>query len=259
MNIVVKVGTNTILRDGEIDVSVIDDLRWTVDFWRYYPHSILIVTSGAVACGSVVYQPSMGDIVDMQVAAAIGQSKLIETYQTVFSESGIHIAQLLYTYSDLTGERAEANRTVLLRLLERKIVPIINENDPVVTDELQALESFGDNAKLAALVAKLIRADLLVLMTDVDGVYSADPRTGEGRFIPEIKEINADILAMVSSVPTPGSKGGMKANVEAAEIAAKAGIRTIIANGRIKRNLHRIIAGEPIGTVFPAQVQETTR
>jgi len=248
MIIVIKIGTNVILRDDEINEHLLNNLAETLSAYQDL-HQIAIVTSGAVASGAEGFD--LKNLVDNQAAAAIGQSKLMAVYGRIFGKYGLRVAQLLYTYPDLVKQRT---RKVIDRLLAQGIVPIINENDPVTSDEILEMTAFGDNARLAALVARMIRADLLVLLSNVDGLYPADPRQDKQvRPIKTVRRITSRILKMASAVPSAHSKGGMRANVAAVQLAREKGIPSIIANGCRWNTLRRILEGKYPGTYFPTR------
>ena len=186
--------------------------------------------------------------------AAVGQSHLVEVYDRALRAHGRHAAQLLLTADDLDHRTRYLNvRNTILTLFEFGAVPIINENDTVSVEELQT--TFGDNDRLAAMVTNLIRAPLLVLLSDVDGLYDGDPREPGSKLIPTVDQLDDSISGLVRDSATGMSKGGMASKLEAARIATTAGENVIIANGRNAGHPGADLAGEPVGTLFVAQGQ----
>jgi glutamate 5-kinase len=186
--------------------------------------------------------------------AAVGQSVLVEAYERTLRNHGHHAAQILLTAEDLDDRTRYLNaRNTLFTLLEYGAVPVINENDTVAVDELQT--TFGDNDRLAAIVTNLIRAHLLVLLSDVEGLYDGDPRAPDSRVIPTIKRLDASYFDLVRDRSTGLGKGGMTSKLEAARQATAGGENVIIAGGRTPGTLAKILAGEPVGTLVLAQGQ----
>jgi glutamate 5-kinase len=207
----------------------------------------VLVSSGAIASGLVPL--GLGkrprDMPGLQAAAAVGQGRLMAEYARLFAARGLVAAQVLLTQEDVVRRRHFVNaRNTLDRLLEAGVVPIVNENDTVATAEI----AFGDNDRLAALVSVMVGADLLVLLSDVDGIYDRDPRRGGARLVAEI----TDAPGVEATGPgTPAARGGMASKVEAAGIATAAGIGVVVAGAHRKDVLARILAGEPVGTWLP--------
>jgi glutamate 5-kinase len=255
--IVVKVGTRVLTHaDGRLDESRIanlaDQLHQTIASGR----KVVLVSSGAVASGmgrlGLKQRPT--DLAHLQAVAAIGQSVLVEAYERTLSKHGHHAAQILLTADDLNHRARYLNaRNTLLTLLELGAVPIINENDTVAVEELQT--TFGDNDRLAAMVTNLIRAPLLVLLSDVDGLYDGDPANPQSKLVPTVSRLTRSVLGLAKDKASGLSKGGMSSKLEAARLATGGGENAIITGGRIPDVLTRIIAGEPIGTLFLAQGQ----
>jgi len=220
---------------------------------------IVIVSSGAIASG----RQRLGKIQDRknipfkQVLASIGQSYLMHTYEQLFSRYDITIAQALLTKRDLIDRTGYLNaRNTLLALMELGIICIVNENDVVAIDEIQELR-FGDNDNLSAMVANLVDADLLVLLTDTEGLYTADPRFHpDAKLIHRVDKIDSRIERMARGSSSGQGVGGMITKIEAAKLATASGISVVIANGREREVLVRISQGEEIGTFFPAQVSK---
>lgn len=209
---------------------------------------VILVSSGAIVLGmgEVGIRRRPKDLASLQALAAIGQTVLMRTYSSLFKKTGTRCAQVLLTWDDFAErERFNNARHTLRAILDRQVIPVVNENDTIATDEIK----FGDNDKLSALVASLVRADLLVILSDVEGLY--DLKGGEKKVFQEIKEITKEIEGVATGT-TKGhiSKGGMTAKLEAVKIATQANIPCIIANGETGDVLRRIVRGERIGTLF---------
>lgn len=214
---------------------------------------ILVVSSGAIAAGR--YKLGHGSdrrgIPYKQVLASIGQGQLMNIYDQLFSESGITIAQALLSKSDLTDRAGYLNaRNTLLALLELKVICIVNENDVVAIDEIKE-EKFGDNDNLSAMVANLVDADLLLILSDIAGLYTADPHRDPGaRLIQQVDKIDADITKLIKGTAGTLGTGGMLTKIEAARLATSSGVTVVIADGREPDVITRIVAGDKIGTLF---------
>ena len=253
--IVVKVGTRVLTRrDGRLDYERIQQLVDQVHHVLSTGRKVVLVSSGAVGAGmgrlGLTSRPT--DLAHLQAVAAIGQSSLVEAYERALHPYGHHAAQILLTADDFEHRLRYLNaRNTLLTLLELGAVPIINENDTVAVEELQT--TFGDNDRLAAIVTNLIRAPLLVLLSDVDGLFDGDPREPGSRVIATVERLDSSIAGLVRDRLGGLSKGGMASKLEAARLATTAGENVIIASGASANVLPRIIAGEVIGTLFPAQ------
>ena len=255
--IVVKVGTRVLTcEDGQLDAQRIGQLVDQVHHVLSTGRKVVLVSSGAVGAGmgrlGLTSRPS--DLAHLQAVAAVGQSILVEAYERSLHTHGRHAAQVLLTAEDLEDRTRYLNaRNTLLTLLELGAVPIINENDTVAVEELQT--TFGDNDRLAAIVTNLIRAPLLVLLSDVDGLFDGDPRAPGSRVIPTVARLDASVAGLVRDRAGGLSKGGMKSKLEAARLATTGGENVIIASGQSADVLPRIIAGEIVGTLFLAQGQ----
>jgi glutamate 5-kinase len=255
--IVVKVGTRVLtgaggLLDQQRVAALAEELHQLLATGR----KVALVTSGAVGAGmgqlKLTKRPT--NLAQLQAVAAVGQSHLMEAYDRGLRAHGRHAAQLLLTTHDLDDRTGYLNvRNTIRALFEFGAVPIINENDTVSVDEL--MTTFGDNDRLAALVTNLIRAPLLVLLSDVDGLYDGDPADPQAKLIPTVTRLDASVLNLVRDSATGMSKGGMGSKLEAARIATAAGENVIIANGRVPGNLAKIAAGQGVGTLFLAQGQ----
>jgi len=252
---VVKVGTRVLTRaDGQLDEDQIQQLVNQVHHVMETGRKVVLVSSGAVGAGmgrlGLKARPT--DTARLQAVAAVGQSVLVEAYERSLHRHGRHAAQVLLTAEDLEHRARYLNaRNTLVTLLELGAVPIINENDTVAVDELH--NTFGDNDRLAAIVTNLLRAPLLVLLSDIDGLFDGDPRLPESRLIPTVNRLDDSILGLVHDRLGGLSKGGMAGKLEAARLATAGGENVIIASGRNPDILRRIIAGESVGTLFLAQ------
>jgi glutamate 5-kinase len=255
--IVVKVGTRVLTReDGQLDSERIQQLADQVHHAMSSGRKVVLVSSGAIGAGmgrlGLKKRPT--DIAQLQAVAAVGQSLLVEAYERSLHRHGRHAAQVLLTAEDLEHRLRYLNaRNTLVTLLDFGAVPIINENDTVSVEELHT--TFGDNDRLAAIVTNLIRAPLLVLLSDVDGLFDGDPRQPGSRVIPTVDRLDAAVLGLVCDRLGGMSKGGMAGKLEAARLATTGGENVIIASGQAPDVLSRIIAGEAVGTLFLAQGQ----
>ncbi len=252
--IVVKAGTGALTGPSGLDSEVMADLVRQVCQVRDASGEVLLVTSGAIAAGRSALGQTRGDmgpdISSRQVFAAVGQSRLMHTYQELFASHGAQVAQTLLTISDLSNRQSYLNvGNTLQRLLELGVVPVINENDVVAVDEIG--EVFGDNDRLSALVANLVDADLLLVLTDTEGLYSADPRTDpNATLIAEVDQVDAKIEALAGEDLHPGARGGMATKLEAAKLVTASGIPMVMCHGRAVDAVIRAARGEPVGTYF---------
>src|SRR5215204_4791153 len=248
---VVKLGSSIVAEDnGELRLSVVARITEEIAALHRGGVDVVVVTSGAIARGvqmlSLPVRPSA--IEELQAASAVGQGRLYRTYDELLRERGIQSAQMLLTFFDMSVRTHYVNaRRTLRKLLEWRIVPVINENDTTTTDEI----SFGDNDFLAAQVAVLVGAELLVLLTDTGGLYTADPRTDPAaRLVEEISDLEALAALEIGAATSPLGSGGMRSKVVAAEMATAAGIATVIASGLEPGVIGRAWAGEAAGTRF---------
>ncbi len=259
---VIKIGTNTICdQEGQVDSVYLDGIaRQVLELEKMGIQSI-IVTSGAIGSGSseLGLDEVQKDIPHKQACAAVGQAALMLTYREVFARHHKSVGQLLLTYDAFSDRKVYLNlRKTVDALFELGVIPIVNENDVISTDEIGA--TFGDNDKLSALVASKVDADLLILLTDVDGLYDRNPETDkDARFIDIVDEITKDIEMMAGGGTSGRSRGGMKTKINAARIAMGAGCNTVIANGRAKDVIVRVVRGENVGTFFSAKALYTNR
>jgi len=247
--VVVKVGS-ALLRDpqGGLRESVVAHIVQQLCALRHQGHEVLLVSSGAVALGIQVLgaQGIPRTIVYQQAAAAIGQSHLIWTYERLFGAFQQKVAQILLTHEDLRSRTRYLNaRNTLLTLLQYGVIPIINENDTVSVEEIR----FGDNDTLSAMVCNLVEADILVILTHLEGLYTANPDLHpEATLIPVVEKIDARVEAMASSTTHQTGRGGMASKIRAAKIAGSNGIHTYIANGVHPDVVLRLLAGDQVGT-----------
>jgi len=251
--LVIKVGSALVTDNGAgLSQQFITNLAAQMAALREQGKEVLLVTSGAIAAGMqrLGWAVRPHSIHELQAAAAVGQMGLATAYEGAFAKHGINTAQILLTHDDLADRTRYLNaRSTLQALLEFKVVPIINENDTVVTDEIK----FGDNDTLGALVANLIEADALLILTDQQGLYSADPRSNpDAVFIHEGKADDKQYESMAGGAGTGISKGGMITKIKAAQRAARSGTHTLIASGRESEILPRLIKGEQLGTLLYA-------
>jgi len=247
--IVVKLGTAVLTDERkQPDAAQMGQLVRQMAALRRAGKEIVIVTSGAVGAGMGVlgYAKRPDSLAEQQACAAVGQSRLMATYEKLFGEFGLHVAQVLVTHADLQHKERHRNaRNTLTTLLRRGVIPIINENDAVSTTELK----FGDNDKLSALVAVLLPADLLVILTSVEGVIENFGQPN-GRRLSTIPEIDAKVEALAGGTTSATAVGGMKSKIQAAKIVVRTGVPLVIAPGRCTTVLEEIIRGDDIGTLF---------
>ena len=259
--IVVKVGTSGITtNDGKLDEKEMERLACQIALANKQGNKMILVTSGAVAAGiaELGIPPKPNDIVFQQASAATGQSVLMAKYRELFREHGIKVAQILLTAEDLSNRTAYLHTcNVLLMLLKIGVVPIINENDVTSVDELKPLTegyrvNFSDNDILSVLVANALRADLVVILSDVDGLYTKDPQDPAAELIKTVECVTCELKESVNGKSRLG-RGGIQSKVKAAEIATTCGIPVVIANSRRENVILDILNGKEIGTHFKAQ------
>lgn len=251
--IIIKIGSSSLThpKTGNLNLTKLEILIREISDIRNMGKDVIIVSSGAIAVGSnaMGFSKKPTDIAEKQACAAIGQAKLMMIYQKLFAEYGHVAAQVLMTKNTITNPVSRENaHNTFQELLKLGTIPIVNENDTVSTYEMQ----FGDNDTLSALVASLIDADLLILLSDIDGLFTDDPhRNPSAEFIDVVEEMNDDLLEMGKS--TSGSSvgtGGMSTKLTAARIAAKSGADMVIANGEDFHVIHKILQGRQHGTLF---------
>jgi glutamate 5-kinase len=253
--VVVKVGTRVLTHpDGTLNRERIAQLAEEIHTISNNSRRVVLVSSGAVGAGisllGLKSRPT--DLARLQAVAAVGQTHLIQIYDQTFSRHGRRAAQVLLTLDDVDDRIRYLNvRNTLLSILEFGAIPIVNENDTVSVDELKT--TFGDNDRLAAMVTNLIRAPLLVILSDIEGLYDGDPSHAGAKLVPTVARIDEQVLAYVRDKKTGLSKGGMASKLESARIVTTAGENMIIASGRQENVLTRLMAGEELGTLFVAQ------
>ena len=253
--VVVKAGSRLLTRDGgRLDVDRMEALVEQISRLHLQGLEIMLVTSGAVAAGRHVLDLSKvgRSLPERQVLAAVGQGRLMHMYEQLFGRHHIVVAQALLSRGDLRRRIGYLNvRNTLAALLERRVVPIINENDVVAVEEL-AGEAFGDNDTLSAMCANLIDADLLVLLGEMEGLYTKDPHLDpDARLIRVVKLPEDDLREMAGPAWDEKGRGGMATKLEAAKLATASGVTVVIANGRLPDVLIRLSKGESVGTLFP--------
>lgn len=251
--LVIKVGSSLLIdSDDKVHRGWLEGLAENIATLKNNGQEVLIVSSGAIAIGSTVLgiNKRRARLEDLQAAAAAGQVQLVTAWQEALALHGIVAAQVLLTPEDTENRRRFLNaRGTLEKLLDHSVVPIINENDTVATEEIR----YGDNDRLAARVAQLVMADALILLSDVDGLYTADPGSGDAaEHIPEVRKITEDIQAMAGETRSDIGSGGMSTKVQAARIATHAGCSTVIASGVIERPLESLASGGTC-TIFRAE------
>lgn len=256
MRIVVKVGTSTLAHPGgRLNIRHTEDLVKVWSDIKNAGHELVVVSSAATGLGVGKLQiQKPKDITTKQAAAAVGQCELMYTYDRLFSQYNHTVAQMLLTWEDFDHENRLRNlRSTLERLLQLGAIPIVNENDSIAIEEY----SLGDNDTLAALVAQCIHADLVVLLSDIDGLFTADPHSDpNAQLIPVVEEITPEIERLAGGAGSSLGTGGMLTKVIAAKRATNAGVDMIITNGAHAEVLYDILEGKPVGTKFIGKKEE---
>src|SRR5512137_2243793 len=252
--LVIKLGTNLLTGgSGRLDLAAMAGIVDQVARLHKQGREIVLVSSGAIAAGRdrLAADRNRKDIPFRQILAAVGQARLMNAYEQLFDRHGIVVAQALLTKRELSHRAGYLNaRNTILSLMSLRVVPIINENDVLATDEIRE-EKFGDNDNLSAMVANLVDADLLVLLSDVHGLYTADPRKdSRAKLVPVVKRIDAEIEGMAGGAGTSRGTGGMTTKIEAAKLATRSAIAVVITEGSIPDVITRLAEGESIGTLF---------
>jgi glutamate 5-kinase len=258
--IVVKVGTSSITSgQGNLDDEEMQRLTYQIAAIAKQKDRVVLITSGAVAAGiaELGIPPKPNDVVFQQVAAAAGQSVLMAKYRELFKKHGLKVAQILLTAEDLSNRASYLHTcNVLKMLLKIGVIPIINENDVTSVEELRRSEgykvNFSDNDILSVLVASAIGANIVVILSDIDGVYTADPKKPGAQLISSVESITPELKRSVKGKSKVG-RGGIQSKIKAAEIATSCGIPVVIANSRKENILLDILAGKPVGTFFKPQ------
>ena len=251
MRIVVKVGTSTLAHaTGLLNIRRVEQLCAVMSDLKNAGHQLILVSSGAIGMGvgklSLSGRPT--DIPTKQAAAAVGQCELMYIYDKLFGDYHHTVAQLLITGDDVKNEKRHENfSNTLGRLLELGALPILNENDTVATDEIV----IGDNDTLAAIVAESVKADLLILLSDIDGLYTADPhRDPDAKRLTHVPALTGEVYALAGVSASTQGTGGMVTKLQAAKICLDCGCAMVIANGNRPENLYDILDGKPVGTLF---------
>ena len=251
--IVIKLGTNILsARGGGVDTAFMEVIAAEIADLIRQGRQVILVTSGAIGMGASALgiRKQITEVKMRQACAAVGQSILMQEYRTALASHEVKVAQVLLTHRILSGRTSYVNiKNTMETLLAMAVLPIVNENDSVSIDEIGL--AFGDNDKLSALVASKIDAELLIILTDVAGLYDASPQKNKNaRLIPVVQEITPEMEAMAGSAGSTLGTGGMTSKLAAVRIAASAGCKVVLADGRQDRVIGRIVAGEEIGTLF---------
>ncbi len=256
--IVIKIGSSSLVHKetGRLNLPKIEILAREIADLKNQGKDVVLVSSGAIAVGKALMGIDvLHSLMQKQACAAIGQVRLMMIYQKFFSEYGQNTAQLLLTKMTMTNEEGRINaRNTFEKLFELGVIPIVNENDTVETYDIR----FGDNDRLSAIVTALIHADLLILLSDIDGLYTDDPRMNpRAEFISEVDSLDDSVLQMAKDSTGSGfGTGGMATKISAAEIATSSGADMVIGNAEDFRIIHHIMDGETVGTIFRAHPRE---
>jgi glutamate 5-kinase len=253
--VVVKLGTSTLThKTGRLNIRRVEKLVKVLADIQNAGNEVILVSSGAIGLGmsKLGLREKPKDTPSKQACAAVGQCELMYMYDKQFSEYSLTVAQFLLTKYILIEDRRKNVENALERVIGQGVIPVVNENDTVAIDELEL--EVGENDSLAATVASIAKADLLIIMSDIDGLYDKDPHDfHDARLIPEVTEITEDIRKLAGGAGTRLGTGGMITKIKAAEIAVESGIDLIIVNGREPENLYKIFDGIPVGTRFVAK------
>lgn len=249
--LVIKVGTSTLTYEtGKINIRRMVKLCSVLADLHNSGREVVLVTSGAigVGVGKLGLKEKPKDIPGRQAAATVGQCELMFMYDKFFGENGVKTGQLLITKSDIESSERKLNlENTFLKLFEYGVVPVINENDSVATEEIV----YGDNDSLSAIVASLIKADGLIILSDIDGLFEENPTENpDARLIPVVKKITQEIYDLAGGAGSDRGTGGMLTKIHAADIAAKSGIPTVIMNGTAPQDIYKLIDGHSVGTIF---------
>ncbi|UOO36924.1 glutamate 5-kinase [Oscillospiraceae bacterium CM] len=254
--VVIKVGTSTLSHGGKgLNFRNIDGLARVLTDIKNAGHEVILVSSGAIGagCGKLNMKGRPVDVRLKQAVAAVGQCELMHVYDKFFSEYGAPVGQILLTRDDVDRPNVRLNLLGTFEaLLELGVIPVVNENDSVCIEEIESEHKvFGDNDTLSAVVATLVDADLLVILSDIDGLFDKDPRKNkDASLIPVVDAVDGDLLAEIGGAGTAFGTGGMQTKLAAAKIATENGIDMVITNGANPRNLYDILEGKGVGTLF---------
>ncbi|MCI5586563.1 MAG: glutamate 5-kinase [Lachnospiraceae bacterium] len=250
--IVVKVGTSTLThKTGMLNIRRVEQLVKTLADLQNAGHEVILVSSGAIGLGmgKLGLREKPKDTPGKQACAAVGQCELMYLYDNLFSEYSITVAQMLLTKYILLEDRRKNVENAMERIVSQGVIPIINENDTVAIDELEL--EVGENDSLAAIVAKIAKADLLIIMSDIEGLYDKDPhKSDDAKLIPVVNEITDEIRALAGGAGTKLGTGGMITKINAVEIAYEAGIDVVLMNGQHPKALYDLFEDKQIGTIF---------
>ena len=250
--VVVKVGTSTLThKTGLLNIRRVGQLVRTLADLHNAGHEVVLVSSGAIGLGmgKLGLRDKPKDTPGKQACAAVGQCELMYMYDNLFADYSITVAQMLLTKYILLEDRRQNVENAMERLITHRVIPVINENDTVAIDELEL--EVGENDSLAAIVATIAKADLLIIMSDIDGLYDKDPhKEKDAKLIPVVNEITEDIKALAGGVTTKFGTGGMVTKINAVEIAYKAGIDVVIMNGKKPERLYDLFEDKNAGTLF---------
>lgn len=249
--LVIKVGSSSITHEnGKINLKFIDGLAWELAKLRNEGIKVVLVSSGSIAAGakSLNLPERPRDTIGKQAASAVGQVTLMQLYHRAFSTYGYQAAQVLLTRQiELDPLMKDNGKNTFEKLLEMDVIPVVNENDAISTFEIE----FGDNDTLSAIVARIIGADMLIMLTDIDGLYEDDPRQNpQAKQIFQVDEISKQIRGMAKGAGSQVGTGGMATKINAADLATLRGINVVVANGNNLANIQKIVGGEEIGTYF---------
>lgn len=255
--IVVKVGTSTLMREnGSVNIQLIDKLARVLSDIHSMGHEVILVSSGAIGVGTnklgLSARPT--ELGEKQAVAAVGQCELIHLYDKLFGEYGQTVGQILLTDSDVESDyRRESLERTFETLLSMGIIPVVNENDSVSSSEIETghTKVLGDNDTLSAIVAVLCKADILILLSDIDGLFDGDPRTDPGaRLVREVREITDSLRAMAGKKGSQWGTGGMLTKLDAGMLAMENGLDMVITNGQALDGIYDILEEKPVGTRF---------
>ena len=254
MRIIVKIGTSTLAYStGHMNIRRVEEICKVISDIKNAGNEVILVSSGAIGMGvgKLGLSEKPKDIPTKQAAAAVGQCELMYTYDKLFGEYNHTVAQLLITGADIENENRHENfSNTLNRLLEMGAIPVINENDTIATEEIV----IGDNDTLAAIVAKSVGADLLILLSDIEGLYTADPhKNPDAKLIPVVRKVDDEIYALAGGIGSKLGTGGMKTKLDAARICLGCGCDMVITNGDTPTHLYDIVEGKSIGTRFEVE------
>lgn len=250
--VVVKVGSSSITHEhGVINLQKIDELAWELSNLKNHGIDVVLVSSGAIAAGAkrLNLDERPRDTIGKQAASAVGQVALMNTYNRAFNEYNYQAAQVLVTkHIETDNVMRENSKNTLLKLLSMNVIPIVNENDTISTFEIE----FGDNDTLSAVVSRIVDADLLILLSDIDGLYDDDPNTNKNaKLIKEVNEIDDNLKSMAKdSSSSKVGTGGMATKLNAASLSMEKGIDVVIANSEDMKIIRKIVGGEEVGTIF---------